>query len=154
MTNIETVAIASLIATEESGASTSGEVSVTKSNDDEKICIFCKNKYKRVKGRFQPLHSSERERLMQILKEFGENNEFYEKLRTVSNPLIFYHNSCRTIAIYTLQEKVKIKSPQKKTWKDFHKMAFDEIKNFITEEIINKKKHFHSPTYVNITPTH
>lgn len=65
------------IVTEESEESTSGEVSVTKSNDDDKSCIFCENKCNRVKGRSQPLHSSEREGLMQILKTFGNNNECY-----------------------------------------------------------------------------
>lgn len=146
-TNVETVTVAPPIATEESGASTSAEVPVTKTSHADRLCVFCQNKYKRVKGRYQPLHSSERASLMQVLKEFGENNEFYEKVSADLSPLIFYHNSCRTIAIYTLQEQAKTKSPPKKTWKYFLKLAFDEMQIFISEEIINKKRTF-SFTYV------
>lgn len=146
-TNVETVTVAPPIATEESGASTSAEVPVSKTSDADRLCVFCKSKYEQVKGRYQPLHSSERARLMQVLKEFGDDNEFYEKVSADSSPLIFYHNSCRTIAIYTLQEQVKAKSPPKKSWKYFHKLAFDEMKIFISEEIINKKRTF-SFTYL------
>lgn len=48
-TNVETVTVAPPIATEESGASTSAEVPVSKTSDADRLCVFCKSKYKRVK---------------------------------------------------------------------------------------------------------
>lgn len=141
MSDIETEAIASSVAIEESGASTFTEAPVIKTSDP-KLCIFCQNKYKRVKGRFQATHSSETEALLQALKVFGEDNEVYEKVSKIASPFIFYHNSCRTIALYTLQEKNKVMNSPKKTWKHYHQQAFDEMKTFISEEVITKKRSF------------
>ncbi|KAL4720138.1 hypothetical protein ACJJTC_000486 [Scirpophaga incertulas] len=42
-TNVEAVTVAPPIATEESGASTSAEVPVTKTSHADKICVFCRN---------------------------------------------------------------------------------------------------------------
>lgn len=140
MSDVETEGISSSVDIEESEASTS-------ESSDDKLCVFCTNKYKRVKGRFQALHSSEKESFMQALRAFGENNEFNKKVSNIESPIIYYHNSCRTIALYTLQQENKVMRSPKKTWKYYHQQAFDEMKILIVEEVINKKRCF-SFTYL------
>lgn len=90
------------------------------------------------------MHSSQSKDLVQTVKEFSDDNDFYEKVSKVTSPLVFYHNSCKTIAIYTLQSQNKvIKSLQKnKSWKYYHQQAFNEMKMFFSEEVINKKRCF------------
>ncbi|KAK0177335.1 hypothetical protein PV328_001402 [Microctonus aethiopoides] len=139
-----------------SNTSTSSEdTSVSEISD--KLCVFCQKKWKLVKCKFQNLppvstaeafHSSQTKDLVQVLKAFGDNNELYEKIIKTTSPLVYYHNSCKSIAIHTLQSEMKVmKSPQKKNWRYYHQQAFNEMKIFISEEVITKKRCF-SFTYL------
>lgn len=67
------------------------------------MCIF-ENLNKSSEGRYQTLPSTETESIVQVLKELSKD-QFYRKVSKNEDRLIYYHNSCRKIAIYTLKKK-------------------------------------------------
>lgn len=54
------------------------------------------------------MHSTETKRMVKDLKEFGKDDEFYKKMSKIEGPLIYYHNCCRKIAIFTRKKTNKI----------------------------------------------
>lgn len=115
----------------------------------EYVCIFCKKKRKKHRNNDQQLITLTKDDSLKNLKcnalEMGDLDLFNRVNEICSNNgIILYHKICKLNYFNELKTQNTAKC-EKKQWhvsRDIHKQAFQEVCNFVLENIINDKQCF------------
>lgn len=104
-------------------------------------CPFCNCKQKKCGTQKQSLIFPKNEKVAQQIKNMAEGFNDLEILSKLENQIVAYHQSC--YAVYQTKEKWSTEEHADSNWHKYrhiHKLAFETIKNFITEEVIENNK--------------
>ncbi|CAH0731406.1 unnamed protein product, partial [Brenthis ino] len=127
---------------------TEGTVEESSSTKKDSVCIFCNKKRKKFRNREQNLQTCLMNDAVNSLKsdakEMGDD-KLYQKIVEAcdNNEIIFYHKICRNNYMNAAQSHITASKDIKTDWhvsRDMHKKAFEELCQFVTNNIIRKNQ--------------
>lgn len=121
------------------------EVSDKSMEINEKVCIFCTQERKKYKSRWQNLHLLVKDTAIEHLKSnatFLNDLPMLQKIAELQsgNKLIFFHNICNVLYQNKCKEAKQTTRTDWHSTRDKHRIAFQEICAFISDNIVNKKQ--------------
>lgn len=109
----------------------------------ENVCVFCDKKNKSKKSKMLPLHKADsnqfKSSVLPKIEGQEELGELLNKLKTIRSPKILYHTECKNSFNYKLSSYKK--QYDKTDWhfhREYHMLAFTEIRAIIEEDVIEK----------------
>ncbi|XP_044576907.1 uncharacterized protein LOC123260042 [Cotesia glomerata] len=118
------------------GASTS-----TASSSNISTCLFCNSVRKNVGKKKQNLTCPQTDQVTQKIKQIAKKTDDSQILSKLENQAIAYHQSC--YAFHLTKEKRSTQEQNdsiNQKYRNIHKLAFESLKTFIVEEVIDNNK--------------
>ncbi|CAG5075381.1 Protein of unknown function [Cotesia congregata] len=113
----------------------------TASSSNKSICLFCDSVRKNVGKKKQNLTFPYSDQVTQKIKQIARKTDDSKILSKLENQAIAYHQSC--YVFYLTKEKRSTQEPNdsiNQKYRNIHKLAFESLKTFIVEEVIDNNK--------------
>lgn len=123
-------------------------------NDDLEIiepqldaeCFFCEKRRKQHHGKEQKLYATKKGTVTELIQKYCKLNDadiMWKRFQNLNGDTFFYHNICK-MSIVNKCKAIEKETPPTDwhTYRRYHELAFDELSEFIEENILTAKKIF------------